>query len=116
MASDQIFLFLFLAAVLIFVTSKAGLTPTLMIKILAMATINLQEISELVVDECGLFFTDTLSHSLKSFSTTTAPLPAKLVTGVGEKVQVVDVTNGGQNTFQLQNGGGRNFTEVILSE
>ena len=81
-----------------------------------MATINLQEISELVVDECGLFFTDTLSHSLKSFSTTTAPLPAKLVTGVGEKVQVVDVTNGGQNTLQLQNGGGRNFTEVILSE
>ena len=79
-----------------------------------MATINLQEISELVVDKCGLFFTDTLSHSLKSFSTTTAPLPAKLVTGVGEKVQVV--TNGGQNTFQLQNGGGRNFTEVILSE
>ena len=78
-------------------------------------TINLQEISELVVDECGLFFTDTLSHSLKSFSTTTAP-PAKLVTRVGGKVQVVDVTNGGKNTLQLQNGGGRNFTEVILSE
>ena len=78
-------------------------------------SINLQEISELVVDECGLFFTDTLS-SLKSFSTTTAPLPAKLVTRVGGKVQVVDVANGGQNTLQLQNGGGRNFTEVILSE
>ena len=82
-----------------------------------MATINLQEISELVVDECGLFFTDTLSHSLKSFSTTTAPLPAaKLVTRVGGKVQVVDVANGGQNTLQLQNGGRRNFTDVILSE
>ena len=67
-----------------------------------MATINLQEISELVVDECGLFFTDTLSHSLKSFSTTTAPLPAKLVTGVGEKVQVVDGQMGAKTHFNCK--------------